>query len=93
MLVAVVGVVLLSFHVITLFWLEIVVTLLFAVFWMMQTIERPPPRSIDSDVWASNRGMHPNGRAAGDPGRAVRPGPWRSLYPDPAPPPGWTVGG
>jgi hypothetical protein len=37
--------VLLYFHVISLFWLEIVVTFLFAVFWIAQTIERLPRRA------------------------------------------------
>lgn len=40
--VAVMGVGLLMAKVITLFWLEIVVALLFAVFWLVQTVERLP---------------------------------------------------
>jgi hypothetical protein len=41
---AVMGV-LLFFHVTSFFWLEIVVALLFAVFWMVQTIEQLPQRA------------------------------------------------
>jgi hypothetical protein len=47
------------FHVITLFWLEIVVVLLFVVLWMLQTVERmgdqqavPPERSRQDDAMA-----------------------------------------
>ena len=36
----VLGAALLIFKIITLFWLEIVVALLFAVFWMFQTVEQ-----------------------------------------------------
>jgi hypothetical protein len=43
MVVAVVGgVPLYIFHVITVFWLEMVVALLFALFWLVQTIEQSP---------------------------------------------------
>jgi len=42
-----IGVPLVFYHAFTLFWLEIVVALLFAVFWMVQTLERQsPPTSL-----------------------------------------------